>query len=94
VTPRPAAGLRLSVTITTPLAQTAQAVTYCGFVHLPDADVNAEVTVALPGGAVNVALGDGGTPEMAKVATALIRAATKPHVASGRLPRKIVRWRG
>ncbi len=79
---------------TCPVEGAPDAVAYRGYVHLPDADVEAEVTVAIPGGAVMVTLGEGGTPEMAKVATALIRAATKPHVATGRLPRKIVRWRG
>ncbi len=88
---RPTAGVRLSVTRA---EEGPAAVIYRGFVHLPDADVPAEARVALPGGAVEVTLGEGGTPALAKTATALLRAATKSLVASGgALPWKIVRWR-
>jgi hypothetical protein len=89
---RPTAGARLSVEKTT---EDAAAVLYQGHVHTPDADVPAEVRVELPGGAVKVALGPGGSAEMEKTAAALVRAATKALVAAGTpLPRKIVRWRG
>jgi hypothetical protein len=89
---RPTAGLRLSLE---KAREDAEAVTYRGTVHLPHADVPAEVAVALPGGAVTVTLGEGGTPALEKTASALVRAATKAPVAGGAsLPRKIVRWRG
>jgi hypothetical protein len=89
---RPTAGLRVSVE---KAQEDALAVTYRGTVHLPDADVSAEVVVALPGGAVSVSLGEGGTPALEKTTSALVRAATKALVAGGApLPRKIVRWRG
>jgi hypothetical protein len=89
---RPTAGTRLSVE---KAEEAPDAVIYRGFVHLPDADAPAEARVELPGGAVKVTLGPGGTPEMEKTAAALLRAATKALVAAGGpLPRKIVRWRG
>jgi hypothetical protein len=89
---RPTAGSRLDLE---KAGEAGGSVTYRGFVHLPDADVTAEATVALAGGAVTVALGEGGTPEMQKWAAALVRAATKtPALAGAALPRKIVRWRG
>jgi hypothetical protein len=89
---RPTAGARLSVEKT---AEDAGAVRYEGFVHTPDADVPADVRVELPGGAVRVTLGPGGSAEMEKTAAALVRAATKALVAAGApLPRKIARWRG
>jgi hypothetical protein len=89
---RPTAGARLSLEKT---REDALAVTYRGMVHLPDADVPANVVVALPGGAVSVTLGEGGTPALEKTTSALVRAATKALVAGGgSLPRKIVRWRG
>ena len=88
---RPTAGARLAVE---KAEEGAQAIVYRGFVHLPDADVTAEARVELPGGAVKVTLGPGGTPELEKSAAALLRAATKALVAAGSpLPRKIVRWR-
>jgi hypothetical protein len=92
ITGRPTAGARLAVE---KAEERADAVVYRGFVHLPDADVPAEVTVALPSGATRAALGEGGTAELEKTAAALVRAATKAQVAAGSaLPRKIVRWRG
>lgn len=91
VTGRPTAGARLVVE---KAEEGAAAVTYRGIVYLPDADVAAEVTVALPGGATRVALGPGGSAELEKAMAALVRAATKGQVAAGEtLPRKIVRWR-
>jgi hypothetical protein len=89
---RPTAGARLSVE---KAEEGPDAIVYRGFVHLPAADVPAEVRVALPGGAVTASLGEGGTADLEKAAAALVRAATKGIVASGgALPRKIVRWRG
>ncbi len=90
---RPTAGARLVLEMA---EQGAEAVVYRGFVHLPDADVPAEARIALPGGAVKVTLGEGGTAEMEKTAPALTRAATKAGTtgAGGALPRKIVRWWG
>lgn len=91
-TGRPSAGARYALE---KAEETGQAVVYRGFVHLPDADVPAEVSVELPGGAARATLGPGGTAEMEKAAAALVRAATKACVAGGgALPRKIVRWRG
>ncbi len=91
-TGRPSAGARYALE---KAEETAEAVTYRGFVHLPDADVPAEVRVELPGGAARASLGAGGTAEMEKSAAALVRAATRASVAAGgALPRKIVRWRG
>jgi hypothetical protein len=93
---RPTAGVRLSVERApdAPLDAAPGALTYRGFLHMPESDVLAEATVALPGGAVTVALGEGGTPELSKWAAALVRAATKAPLAGGRVPpRKIVRWR-
>lgn len=76
-------------------------ITYEGFAHLPDVDLPLVAHVALPGGAVTVTAGsaegvaEARGAEIAKAATALVRAATKGEVAAGRtLPRKIVRWRG
>lgn len=92
LTGRPTAGARLVVT---KAEEAEDAVRYTGHVHLPDADVTADVSVALPGGAVRVTLGPGGTAELEKSAAALVRAATKSLVTAGTpLPRKIVRWRG
>jgi hypothetical protein len=91
---RPTAGLRLSLEKAREDADAAS-VAYRGMVHLPDADVPADVVVALPGGAVTVTLGEGGTPALEKTTSALVRAATKALAAGGSpLPRKIVRWRG
>jgi hypothetical protein len=88
---RPTAGARLSVARA---EEGADAVIYRGFVHLPDADIPAEARIDLPGGAVKVTLGAGGTPELEKTATALLRAATRSLLARGSaLPWKIVRWR-
>jgi hypothetical protein len=92
VTGRPTAGARLCVEL---VEEGAEALIYRGFVYLPEADVPAEARVELPGGAVKMTLGAGGTPALEKASAALIRAATKAGVAgSGVLPRKIVRWRG
>ena len=89
---RPTAGARLSVE---KAEEGPAAVLYRGFVYLPDADVPAEARIDLPGGAVTVTLGAGGTPELQKTAAALLRAATKSLLAAGSaLPWKIVRWRG
>lgn len=91
VTGRPTAGARF---VLEKADETAAAVIYRGFVHLPGADVPAEVTVELPGGATRAALGEGGTADLEKTAAALVRAATKALVVGGgALPRKIVRWR-
>ena len=91
VTGRPTAGARLVVE---KAEETAAAIVYRGVVHLPEADVPAEVTLALPGGAAQATLGEGGSPELEKAMAALVRAATKGLLASGgALPRKIVRWR-
>ncbi len=88
---RPTAGVRLSVV---KAEEGAGAVMYRGFVHLPDADIPAEARIDLGGGPVKMTLGAGGTPELEKTATALLRAATKSLVArGGALPWKIVRWR-
>jgi hypothetical protein len=92
VTGRPSAGARL---VLEKVEETPAALLYRGFVHLPAADVPAEARVELPGGAVSVTLGEGGTPELVKTSAALVRAATKTPLASGgAAPRKIVRWRG
>ena len=70
------------------------AVVYRGLVYLPDAEVPAVITVALPGGATVATLGQGGNPVLEKETAALVRAATKAQVAAGEaLSRKIVRWR-
>ena len=91
ITGRPTAGARLALE---KVEEGPDAVVYRGFVHLPDADVPAEARLALPGGAVTVTLGEGGTEDLTKSAAALTRAATKSLLASGAaLPRKIVRWR-
>ena len=91
VTGRPTAGARLVVE---KAEEGALAVVYRGIVYLPDADVSAEATVTLPGGATRVTLGPGGSAELEKAMAALVRAATKGQVAAGEaLPRKIVRWR-
>jgi hypothetical protein len=94
ITGRPAAGARLVVERA---EEGAEALVYRGFVHLPEADVPAEVRVdpappegASPGKGVTVTLGPGGTREMEKWVAALVRAATKASSP----PRKIVRWRG
>jgi hypothetical protein len=90
--PRPTAGARY---VLEKAEEGADAVIYRGFVHLPDADVPATVTIALPDGATRAELGDGGTGELSKAAAALVRAATKAELKAGTaLPRKIVRWRG
>lgn len=92
VSGRPTAGARLVVE---KAEESAERVLYRGLLHLPAADVPAEVTVALPGGATTAALGEGGTPALSKVAAALVRAATKGAAGGGEpWPRKIVRWRG
>jgi hypothetical protein len=92
ITGRPTAGARLSVTRVEEGGP--EAAIYRGFVHLPDADIPAEARIDLAGGPVKLTLGDGGTPELEKTATALLRAATKSLVAKGgALPWKIVRWR-
>lgn len=95
---RPTSGVRYAVERA---RVEADHVAYEGFAHLPDADVALSARVALPGGAVTVVPSPGGAvsearaAELAKAATALIRAATKAEVAAGQaLPRKIVRWRG
>jgi hypothetical protein len=91
-TGRPTAGARF---VLEKADETAAAVIYRGFVHLPGADVPAEVTVELPGGATRAALGEGGSADLEKTAAMLVRAATKALVTTGAaLPRKIVRWRG
>jgi hypothetical protein len=91
ITGRPTAGARLAVE---KAEERADAVVYRGFVHLPEADVPAEITIELPSGATRAKLGELGTPELAKAAAALVRAATKAPLAGGTaLPRKIVRWR-
>jgi hypothetical protein len=88
---RPTAGVRFAVVWAE--ADTARVV-YRGFAHLPDADLPLEVTITLPSGATRASI-MGGTPEMEKVAAALVRAATKAEINAGAaLPRKIVRWRG
>ncbi|MFT3764239.1 MAG: hypothetical protein QM820_01765 [Minicystis sp.] len=92
VTGRPTAGARF---VLEKAEETAEAVIYRGFVHLPGADVPATVTIELPSGATRAALGEGGSADLEKTAAALMRAATKALVAGGSpLPRKIVRWRG
>ncbi|APR77348.1 Hypothetical protein A7982_02695 [Minicystis rosea] len=92
VTGRPTAGARFALE---KADETSEAVIYRGFVHLPDADVPATVTIELPGGATRTALGEGGSTDLEKTASALVRAATKALIAAhSPLPRKIVRWRG
>jgi hypothetical protein len=91
---RPTAGARLVLELA---EEGPGALVYRGFVHLPDADVPAEARIALPGGAVTMTLGEGGTAELEKVAAALTRAATKAATSGAggaALPRKITRWRG
>ena len=92
---RPDFGVRYSVER---VGADAQAVTYRGHAHLPSASIALEVRVALPNGATEArVLGEGvaDAAELQRAAAALVRAATKSAVASGRaLPRKIVRWRG
>jgi hypothetical protein len=78
-----------------------EAVVFSGFAHLPDEDVAIEVRVELPSGAARAtargyAAGEGTErdKELARVASALVRAATKGTAGSGGpFPRKIVRWR-
>jgi len=98
VTQRPTSGVRYALERA---RVEADHVTYEGFAHLPGADVPLSAKVALPGGAVSVSaapaegVSDARGAELAKIATALLRAATKAEVAAGQaLPRKIVRWRG
>ena len=87
---RPTAGARFAVVLA---EKGAEKIVYRGFVHLPDTDLPLEVTLDLPEGKPRALL-TGGTPELEKVAAALIRAATKAELATGSpLPRKIVRWR-
>lgn len=95
---RPTTGVRYSLERR---AVTADHVTYEGFAHLPELDVPLVARVALPGGAVTAKATptEGATEargaELAKVAAALVRSATKVEVAAAQaLPRKIVRWRG
>jgi hypothetical protein len=80
---------------------TPEQVAYAGFAHLPDVDVPLDVRIALPGGAVQASaqpapgVTEARAEGLAKVASALVRAATKSEIAAGQaLPRKIVRWRG
>jgi len=90
-TGRPATGARYVLERT---SEQPDCVVYRGFVHLPDADLALEVTVQVPGGATRAVL-KGGPAELERVASALVRSATKSAVHAGRpLPRKIVRWRG
>ena len=63
ITGRPTAGARLALA---KVEEAPDAVVYRGFVHLPDTDVPAEARLALPGGAVTVALGEGGTADLEK----------------------------
>ena len=92
LTGRPTAGARFALTRE---EVTESAVVYRGFVHLPDRDVPATVSIGVPSAAVQVTLGEGGTPELEKTAAAMVRATTKTLVARGsELPTKIVRWRG
>lgn len=91
VSARPTAGARLAVELAD---ESPARVIYRGFLHLPSADVPAEVTVALPGGPAVATLGEGGTADLAKAAAALVRVATRGAAGGGeRWPRKIVRWR-
>lgn len=91
---RPTAGARF---VFERAEESAEAVIYRGFVHLPSTDVPIEATVELPSGTVKVSFGEGGeggTPDLAKAATALLRAVIKgPAASGGPLPRKVVRWR-
>jgi hypothetical protein len=92
LTGRPSTGARLSVVLS---EQTETLAKYRGFVHLPDADVPIDVSIDVPGGAVRATLGEGGTPDLTKAATLLVRAATKAELAArAPLPRRITRWRG
>jgi len=95
VTGRPTAGARFVLERADEKAdETVEVLVYRGFVHLPGADVPAEVIVELPGGATRATLGEGGSADLEKTAAALVRAATKGRGAGGSpLPRKIVRWR-
>ncbi len=95
---RPTSGVRYALERT---SADEHEVIYEGFAHLPDQDVPLRFRVALAGGGVAFAAlardeaPHPRTPEFAKVATSLVRAATKAEVmASLPLPRKIVRWRG
>ena len=99
ITGRPTSGSRL---VLEKAEESGETLTYRGFVHLPDADVPAEVRVDLarppgapPGTGVAVTLGPGGTGEMEKWVASLVRTATKGGGGAGGSPtRKIVRWRG
>jgi hypothetical protein len=100
VTGRPTAGARYELERVDTGAGTdadAGAQRYRGHVHLPDASYALEVTVELPGGAVGTHV-DPSAPsadELQRACTALVRAAVKGALSSGRaLPRKIGRWRG
>lgn len=90
----PATGVRYVLTRT---REEPEQVTYQGFAHLPEADLQLTAQVALPGGAVQAAVTPPDHPraaEIAKSAAALVRAATKAEVTANRaLPRKIARWR-
>jgi hypothetical protein len=95
---RPTAGVRYALERA---EVTSTSVAYAGFAHLPDADVPLDVRIALPGGAVQASarpapgVTEARAADLAKVASALVRAATKSEIAAGQaLPRKIVRWRG
>lgn len=98
MTPRPTSGVRYALER---VRAGADHVEYEGFAHLPDLDVPLSARVTLPGGGVSVTASptEGASEErraeLARAASALMRAATKAEVAGGRaLPRKIVRWRG
>jgi len=76
-------------------------VTYEGFAHLPSADIPLCIHVDLPSGTVHAKatavdrIAESRATELAKIASPLVRAATKAEIAGGlELPRKIVRWRG
>jgi hypothetical protein len=103
---RPASGARFVLERTGPIAAEAAAAAesesrelkYKGFIHLPDEDVAVEVKVELPSGATRGVLegGEGSErdKELARMAAAFVRSATKGGAATGGpFPRKIVRWR-
>lgn len=88
--PRPTAGVRF---ILVRDEAHESPIVYRGFAHLPDADLPLEVVITVPEGSTSASI-RGGTPALEKMASALVRAATKAELTAGEaLPRKIVRWR-
>lgn len=98
---RPSAGVRY---VLERAEETASAIVYRGFAHLPDRDLALDVRIELPSGAAKAQVADrqGSAEDLVgrieQFAARLVRSATKTSVQTsdkGRAtpPRKIVRWR-